>query len=166
MSQLYGKVGIAPGTTTISIGRGGTITLLGSQNTQQDPGVTVRNAYGQLSNTYFDARPTDFEMAPRRGFLPVQRGWITGKLSGSGWGCSPRAGIRQLGEEIATESSGPGLDPDQQAAIAKFVLDQLAIEEKAQALKETRSRRFWGSIAGLAAGTTAIVAVLNYMKKS
>lgn len=152
---LHGKVGIAPGTTTISIGRGGTVTLLGTQMAQQDPGVTVRNAYGQLSSSYFDARPTDFEMVPRRGYLPVHRGWVTGRLSGAELGCPV-----PLGEEIATESDGTA---DQQA-IAKIVLRQLQIEEKAHAIKEAQSRRFWGGIIGLAAATTALVSVLNYMK--
>lgn len=62
-------------------------------------------------------------------------------------------------------SSGAGLDPNQQKAIAQFVMNQLTLEEKSLELKERRSRRFWGAIAGIATGTTAMVAVLSYFKK-
>lgn len=171
MSISFGKVGISPGTTTLNIGSGGGITLVGV-NTQQDPGRTVRNAYGQLMGPSFDARPTDFEQAKRRGYVPVHRGWISGKLSGAelyGACCSSCAGggpcASELGEEVATVSSGAGLDPNQQKAIAQFVMNQLTLEEKTLELKERRSRRFWGAIAGMSVATTTLVAVLTYFKK-
>lgn len=163
-----GKVGVSPGTTTLNIQRGGSVTLLG-QNTHQDPGTSVRNAYGQLMGP---GRPTDFDQAARRGYLPVQRGWISGRLSGAdllGACCSSCANggpcASELGEEVAAVSSGAGLDPNQQKAIAQFVMNQLTLEEKTLELKERRSRRFWGAIAGIATGTTAMVAVLSYFKK-
>jgi hypothetical protein len=167
MSLSYGKVGISPGTTTLNIGRGGSVTVLGQVATQ-DPGVTRRNIYGHLMGP---SVPTDFDQAARRGYVPVHRGWISAKLDGAGLGacCSSCATggtcSGELGEEVATVSNGKPLDPNQQKAIAQFVVNQLTLEEKALELKERRSRRFWGAIAGMAAGTTALVAVLQYFKK-
>lgn len=162
MSLSYGKVGIAPGTTTLNIGRGGSVTLVGPALAQQ--------GHGGIG--YFDARPTDFEMAKVYGYLPRRRGWISGMPGVSqdlGACCASCAGggpcSGGLGEEVATVSDGPKLSPAQQASIAQFVMNKLALEEKTLELKERRSRRFWGAIAGMAAGTTALIAVLSYMKK-
>lgn len=75
-----GKVGVAPGTTTLVIGRGGSVSLVGTQ----DPGVKIRSASGELVGAelgYFDARPTDMELSKIYGYTPVHRGWISGRLS-------------------------------------------------------------------------------------
>lgn len=162
MSLSYGKVGIAPGTLTLDIGRGGSVTLVGPALDRQHNG----------GMGYFDARPTDFEMSKVYGYLPRRRGWITGVpgvAPGLGACCASCAGggpcAGELGEEVAKVSDGPNLSPAQQASIAQFVVNKLALEEKTLELKERRSRRFWGAIAGMAAGTTALIAVLSYMKK-
>ena len=73
-----GKVGIAPGTTTLNIQPGGSVNLVG---VTQDPGVSIRNQEGNLAGLgYFDARPTDMELAKIRGYVPVHRGWISAKV--------------------------------------------------------------------------------------
>lgn len=176
MSIRASRVGVAPGTTTLTIGSGGTVNLMGHlgldrRPAQQDPGVKVRNAYGQLmGGSHFDARPTDFDLAKVYGYLPVHRGWISGKLSTAGdlgaccSGCAV-GGPCGLGEEIATESDGKPLDPNQREAVARLVAAKLEAEDKALALRERRSRMLWGAIAGMAAGTTALLAVLQYFKK-
>lgn len=101
---MAGKVGVAPGTTTLNIRPGGSVNLVGVPvNTQQDPGVRIRNAYGQINGLgYFDARPTDFELSKIYGYTPVHRGWITGQVSGAC--CGPCAvGGTCLGEEEPRE---------------------------------------------------------------
>jgi hypothetical protein len=75
--MMAGKVGIAPGTTTVNISHPGQTTLVGGQ----DPGVRVRAADGTLKG-YFDARPTDFELSKYYGYTPVHRGWISAKVPG------------------------------------------------------------------------------------
>jgi hypothetical protein len=64
-----------------------------------------------------------------------------------------------------TPIPGTTLTAQQAQAIAKHVMTQMELESKSLELKERRSRRFWGMIAGLAAGTTALVAVLSYLDK-
>lgn len=167
MSLSYGKVGISPGTTTLTIGRGGSTTLVGHGLGQQDP---VQRAYASLMQLgYFDARPSDFDMSKVYNYMPARRGWISAKLDGAGLGacCSGcavgTACAGGLGEEVATLK--PALTPEQQKAISEFVMSQLELESKSLEIKERRSRRFWGAIAGLSIGTTALVAVLTYMKK-
>lgn len=169
MSLSAGKVGIAPGTTTLTIGRGGSVTLVG--HATQDPGVVVRNAYGRLMGAelgYFDAKPTDFDLSKIYGYTPVHRGWLVGKLSTSNLGgCCSGCAVGGacsggLGEETATLE--PALDPAQEKAIAQFVMNQLTLESKSLELKERRSRRFWGAVIGLASATTALVTVLAHVK--
>lgn len=152
MSLSAGSVGIAPGTTTISIGQGGSISLVGAQ---QDPGTAVRNAYGELKGLgSFDAKPTDFDLSKIYGYMPVHRGWMVGKLDGAG-----------LGEESPLSALGPALSSEQTKQIAQMVMSQLVLEEKSLELKERRSRRFWGAVAGLAAATTAVVGVYVAIKR-
>lgn len=150
MSLSTGKVGVAPGTTTLNIRDGG-VSLLGAA--QQDPGVIIRNIEGRLMGAdlgYFDAKPTDFDLSKIYGYTPVHRGWNVGILSGG------------LGEEVATLE--PALNPQEQKAIAQLVMNQLTLESKSLELKMHRSARFWGAIAGLATITTATVAVLAHIR--
>jgi hypothetical protein len=79
--MLSGKVGLAPGTTTLTIGPGA-VNLVGTQATQ-DPGVRIRHQDGSFRGAdlgrYFDARPTDFDLSKIYGYTPVHRGWLVGK---------------------------------------------------------------------------------------
>ena len=159
MALSYGKVGVAPGTTTLKIGPGGAVTL-------------ADHAQAGSSLGYFDARPTDFDISRSYGYTPRRRGWIYGWPSvapdsapccascGAGGPCASG-----LGQDAAPAIDVPDLTTQQQAAISQFVMQQLALEEKTLEIKERKSRRFWGAIAGMAAGTTALVALLTYMKK-
>lgn len=167
MSLSTGKVGVAPGTTTLNIRDGGGASLLGAA--QQDPGVIIRNIEGRLMGAdlgYFDARPTDFDLSKIYGYTPVHRGWNVGILSGGSGsccsGCEVGGSCGGLGEEVATLE--PALNPQEQKAIAQLVMNQLNLESKSLELKERRSARFWGAIAGLATITTATVAVLAHIR--
>ena len=68
------RVGVSPGTTTMMLG----------ENTTQDPGVIVRNADLQLRGLDDHRGPSDFELAPMYGYLPVHRGWVSGRPALSG----------------------------------------------------------------------------------
>lgn len=140
LSYSYSKVGVAPGTTTLTLGSGGV-----PRYTQQDPGVTVRNAYGQLMDASLGGR----------GLGPCGRGLGPGP----GPCCGPCAG---LGEEVATVTTGDA-SPEEIAEFAR-VLRKLELEHKEHSIREIKSRRFWGSIIGIAAGTGAVLGVLNYMR--
>jgi hypothetical protein len=95
-ATLSGKTGTAPGTTTITIPPGaGPPVLVGGLggyyqmgrynrhgSVRQNPGVLVRNAYGDLKGAGLGVvLPTDFDMAPMRGYLPYMTGWIPGTVT-------------------------------------------------------------------------------------
>lgn len=95
---LEGTTGTAPGTTTLTIppGAKGPVTLVGAGlggyyqfgrysrrgPVKQDPGVLVRNNYGQLKGAGLGTvLPTDFDMAKMRGYLPYMTGWFPGNIT-------------------------------------------------------------------------------------
>lgn len=64
---------------------------------------------------------------------------------------------------LTPESPGvTTLTPEQEKAIFEFVQGELELVEKQEAIKERKSRRFWGGVASLAAATTALVGVLTF----
>lgn len=75
-----GKVGVAPGTTTLTY-RGGRAQLVGLGD---DSGVIVRNASGvptpPMSGGLGMITPTDFDLSKIYGYLPVNSGWISAGL--------------------------------------------------------------------------------------
>lgn len=95
LEGLSGSTGTAPGTTTITIPPGGgTPALVGLSGyyqygrynrhgqVRQDPGVLVRNAYGELKDAGLGiVLPTDFDETAMRGYLPYKTGWFPGNLT-------------------------------------------------------------------------------------
>jgi len=65
---MPGKVGVAPGTTTLTIGPDGRPQLVGA------------------GLGYFDAKPTDFDLSTIYGYTPVRRGWLRGEIVPGGLG--------------------------------------------------------------------------------
>ena len=67
--------------------------------------------------------------------------------------------IPTLGQgEPEPATATPEYTPEQEKTIERI----LELEKKLADLKETRSRRFWGAIAGIAAASTAIVTILTF----
>lgn len=93
------RVGVSPGTTTML--------ALGRTNTSQDPGVIVRNADGHLRGLGAARGPSDFDLAKVYGYLPVHRGWISGRpaLSGSALGQSEGL-ISRMQEQVNRFAAG------------------------------------------------------------
>jgi hypothetical protein len=151
-----GKVGVTPGTTTIALrNRRPELVGLGSASApahpdsyrwpernpygQQDPGRCVRNNWGELrgSGGLGVIRPTDFELAKIRGYLPYESGWIVGNLSGT-----------RLGQDAAVDNANGDA---QQNLEMKRILEEL---------RSIRSQRIWGAVTALVGVGGLVIAAI------
>lgn len=164
MLRLEGSTGTAPGTTTLTIpAGGGTPVLVGARGlagyyqygrynrhgaVRQDPGVVVRNGYGELRGAGLGTvLPTDFDMAPMRGYLPYMTGWLPGRIT-----YQPDV----LGE------GGGAIDILVAEQIRKAVADADHAEEKARSEKLAR---VWMVIGGLVGVGGLVVSVLALRRR-
>ena len=65
----------------------------------------------------------------------------------------------------SVEQATASFTPEQEKALIELIKERLDLEAKSQALKESRSRRFWGAVGGLAAATTALVGLFSYIRR-
>lgn len=73
--------------------------------------------------------------------------------------------VNTLGQEPLGPDTTTRLTPEQEKAIAEFVVKQIELEQKVAQLKETRSRHFWGAVAGVATVATTLIAVITFARK-
>jgi hypothetical protein len=128
------SVGIQPGTTTMALGA----PPAAFRNRNQDPGVPWLVEAKGLGDA---VPPSDFDLAPEYGYLPVRTGWIEGKPA--------LYGAQLLGKNEIPE--GP---PPSEADILK--LQARAAQEQIKTHKHTR---IWSAVGGMVGVGTLIVAI-------
>jgi hypothetical protein len=117
---------------------------LGRTNTSQDPGVIVRNADGHLRGLGAAPGPSDFDLAKVYGYLPVHRGWISGRPALSG----ARLGLGQDGKPPIEDTLPVPTELDIAKLQAQAAREQIATQ---------RHARVTGTIQAIAIGGTFLL---------
>lgn len=154
-----GKVGTAPGTTTLTIGAtSGLGNLPASAFATGRPPHPIQNPAEPVVD--MDGRtllgtpplglilPTDFQQSCYLNYLPVNAGWVVGTLG-------------------ATEEELPELSTEE-AAAAKAQYEARAARAEAiskeEQIRTARSTRLWAAIGGVVAVGTLVLAIYEVRK--